>query len=37
MKAISGENQGDASAILEYFEPLRKWIREESKGETCGW
>ncbi|MDI3290727.1 M2 family metallopeptidase [Polyangium sp. 15x6] len=37
MKAISGETQGDASAILEYFEPLRKWIREESKGETCGW
>ncbi|HVK65891.1 MAG TPA: M2 family metallopeptidase [Polyangium sp.] len=37
MKAISGETQGDASAILEYFEPLRKFIREESKGETCGW
>ena len=36
LKAISGESQADASAILDYFEPLRKIIREENKGETCG-
>jgi peptidyl-dipeptidase A len=36
LKAISGETQADASAILEYFEPLRKFLREEAKGETCG-
>ena len=37
MKAISGEDRGDASALLEYFAPLRKWLAEQNKGQTCGW
>ena len=37
MAAISGESKADATAILEYFEPLRKWLAEQNKGETCGW
>jgi peptidyl-dipeptidase A len=37
MKAISGEDKGDASAMLEYFAPLRKWLAEQNKGQTCGW
>ncbi len=37
MKAISGEDKGDASALLEYFAPLRKWLAEQNKGQTCGW
>jgi peptidyl-dipeptidase A len=37
MRAISGETKGDASALVEYFEPLRKWLKEQNKGETCGW
>src|SRR4029079_16422047 len=37
MKAISGENKGDAGALLEYFAPLRKWLAEQNKGQACGW
>jgi peptidyl-dipeptidase A len=37
MKAISGETQADASAILEYFAPLQAWLKEQNKGEQCGW
>ncbi len=35
--AVSGERQADARAMLEYFEPLSRWLDEQNKGETCGW
>jgi peptidyl-dipeptidase A len=37
MEAISGEKAGDASALLEYFAPLAKWLKEQNQGQTCGW
>jgi len=37
MTAITGQNQGDATAILDYFAPLQKWLDEQNKGEQCGW
>jgi peptidyl-dipeptidase A len=37
MKAITGETRADASALLEYFAPLAKWLEERNKGEACGW
>jgi peptidyl-dipeptidase A len=37
LKAVSGETAADAGALLEYFEPLSKWLAEQNKGETCGW
>ena len=37
MKVISGEDKADASALLEYFAPLRTWLKEQNKGQTCGW
>lgn len=37
MQAISGDRQGDASAILEYFAPLRTWLKDQIKDEKCGW
>jgi peptidyl-dipeptidase A len=27
----------DASAILEYFAPLREWLKEQNRGQKCGW
>jgi peptidyl-dipeptidase A len=36
LKALSGETQADASAILEYYAPLRTWLAEQNKGQTCG-
>ncbi len=35
--AMTGERQGDARALLEYFQPLRKWLTAQTKGEKCGW
>ena len=37
MEALSGEREGDAGAILEYFAPLRAWLKEQNKDEKCGW
>jgi peptidyl-dipeptidase A len=37
LSVLSGETKADASAMLEYFEPLRAWLAEQNKGETCGW
>lgn len=37
MEAIAGQREADASALLEYFAPLHKWLKEQNKGETCGW
>jgi peptidyl-dipeptidase A len=37
MEALSGERQGDASAILEYFAPLQKWLDQQNQGLKAGW
>jgi peptidyl-dipeptidase A len=37
LAALSGETRADASALLEYFAPLRKWLEEQNKGQQCGW
>ena len=35
--ALTGERQLDASAVVEYFTPLKKWLEEQNKGQICGW
>jgi peptidyl-dipeptidase A len=37
LKAMTGESEMDASAMLEYFAPLRKWLAAQNKGQSCGW
>jgi peptidyl-dipeptidase A len=37
MEALTGQRQADASAILEYFAPLQKWLDEQNKGMKAGW
>jgi peptidyl-dipeptidase A len=32
-----GTREMDASAILDYFAPLKKWLDEQNKGQACGW
>ncbi len=34
---LTGTRQMDGSAIIEYFEPLQGWLREQNKGKDCGW
>jgi peptidyl-dipeptidase A len=35
--AVTGERQIDATAILDYFAPLKKWLDEQNKGRVIGW
>jgi len=39
MRAITGEEAMDASAIREYFKPLETWLTEQNNksGEYIGW
>jgi peptidyl-dipeptidase A len=37
MFELTGTRQMDASAIMEYFAPLRGWLKEQNKGQKCGW
>jgi peptidyl-dipeptidase A len=35
--AMTGSREMDASAILDYFAPLRRFLKEQNKGKRCGW
>ena len=37
LEALTGERTMDASAVLEYFAPLKTWLDEQNEGRTCGW
>jgi peptidyl-dipeptidase A len=37
LEKLTGTRQMDASAIIEYFQPLMGWLEEENKGQQCGW
>ncbi len=34
---VTGKPEMDAGPILEYFQPLRSWLKEQNKGQSCGW
>ncbi len=37
LRALSGETEMDATAILDYYRPLIVWLKEKNQGEQCGW
>jgi peptidyl-dipeptidase A len=37
LEALTGTREVDASAILEYYAPLQRWLKEQNRGKTCGW
>ena len=37
LEALTGSKQMDATAILDYFAPLQKWLDEQVKGQPVGW
>jgi peptidyl-dipeptidase A len=37
LKALTREDKMDASAILDYFAPLKQWLDEQNKGHKIGW
>ncbi len=37
LKELTGGEQMDGSAILDYFAPLHDWLKEQNQGQNCGW
>jgi peptidyl-dipeptidase A len=37
LEALTGERQLDATAIADYFAPLKTWLDEQNKGSRAGW
>jgi len=37
LHAMTGQNEMDASAVIDYFAPLKTWLDEQNKGRQCGW
>ncbi len=37
LEQLTGQREMDATAILEYFAPLQKWLEDQNKGQACGW
>ena len=37
LEILTGSRQMDATAILDYFAPLKQWLDEQIKGKPVGW
>src|ERR1700722_19570649 len=37
LEVMTGQRQMDATAILDYFAPLKKWLDEQNAGHKVGW
>jgi peptidyl-dipeptidase A len=37
LEAMTGQREMDATAILDYFAPLQKWLDEQNAGQPVGW
>ncbi|MGH8168512.1 MAG: M2 family metallopeptidase [Woeseiaceae bacterium] len=37
LEKLTGTRQMDATAIIDYFQPLMTWLEEQNKNRRCGW
>jgi peptidyl-dipeptidase A len=37
LEKLTGTQQMDATAIIDYFEPLMGYLAEQNEGRSCGW
>ncbi len=37
LEKLTGTREMDASAIIDYFEPLMGYLKEQNEGRSCGW
>jgi len=37
LAVVTGQQQMDATAIMDYFAPLKKWLDEQNRGKPVGW
>ena len=37
MELMTGQRSMSAEALMEYFQPLTDWLKEQNKGHPVGW
>ena len=37
LEKLTGTRNMDAAAIIEYFQPLMTWLKQQNQGRQCGW
>ena len=37
LESLTGEREMDATAIIDYFAPLKVWLDEQNRGKARGW
>jgi peptidyl-dipeptidase A len=37
MRTLTGQPRADAGPMLEYYKPLRAFLKKENAGQKCGW
>ncbi|MBK5259981.1 MAG: M2 family metallopeptidase [Thermoanaerobaculia bacterium] len=37
LEVLTGQREMDATAIVDYFRPLKNWLDQQNQGQTCGW
>ncbi|MGK2911955.1 MAG: M2 family metallopeptidase [Sphingobium sp.] len=37
LQAFTGSREMSGKAMIAYFAPLQKWLKEQNKGKQCGW
>jgi peptidyl-dipeptidase A len=37
LQAMTGQNKMDATAVIDYFAPLKEWLDQQNKDRQCGW
>ena len=37
LEVATGQRQMDATAMIDYFRPLKNWLDEQNEGQSCGW
>ncbi len=37
LEKLTGTREMDATAIIDYFEPLMDYLKEQNEGRSCGW
>lgn len=37
LEALTGQREVDATAMVDYYQPLMDWLEEQNKGRSCGW
>jgi peptidyl-dipeptidase A len=37
LETLTGQKEMDASAMADYFAPLKTWLDEQNRGQKVGW